>query len=279
MLGMGADIPVRRWHPPAQRSGDLVALRTALDPATETLRLLLVGRIADDDGDLLLPLDRIGASAGFPEGHEDLRQVFLLGVRVAERVSHEEPRLGRRVRVVEECSQLREDTELRHREGTELHLEPDEAGDGGFDHRGHRPRPLIGRRRLRDPAQDTEQEGPGRRIGDGDIRRGEPLRQGEALPGAQRLVDQADRGPGHLGRGVVGARLLAKSANRDTRPSGAVNLPSGGLHVALQPDDIAFELAIAPEAESVAVRVDEVREDLELRPLLLNKAEIAVLEG
>ena len=212
MLGMGADVPVRRRHPLAERSGDLVALRAALDPAAQALRLLLVGRIADDDGDLLLPFDRIGAPAGLAEGQEDLRQVLLLGVRVAERVGHEEPCGGYRVRVVEECSQLREDTELRYREGTELHLEPDEAGDGGLDHRGHRPRTLIGRGRLRDPAQDAEQEGagPGRRIGDGHLRRGEPLRQGEPLPGAQRLVDQPHHGPNHLGRGVVGARLLAQ---------------------------------------------------------------------
>ena len=212
MLGMGADVPVRRRHPPEERSGDLVALRTALDPAPEALRLLLVRRVADDDGDLLLPLDGIGTSARFPEGHENLRQVLLLGVGVAERVGHEEPCRGYRVRVVEERTQLREETELRHREGTELHLEPDEAGDGGLDHRGHCPRPLIVRRRLRDAAQDTEQEGagPGRRIGDGHIRRGEPLRQGEPLPRAQRFVDQPDHGSDHLGRGVVRARLLAQ---------------------------------------------------------------------
>ncbi|MCY4350480.1 MAG: hypothetical protein OXC25_11600 [Thiotrichales bacterium] len=44
---------------------------------------------------------------------------------------------------------------------------------------------------------------------------------------------------------------------------------AGGLHVALQLDDFSHQFAVAPEAESVAVRVDEVRKGLELHPLLL----------
>ena len=61
---------------------------------------------------------------------------------------------------------------MRHREGTELHLEPDQPGDGRLDHRRHRPRSLIGRRRLSDTTQHTEQEGAGscRRIRDGHLR-------------------------------------------------------------------------------------------------------------
>ena len=211
VLGMGADVPVRRRHPPAQWSRDLVARRAALDPATEALRLFLVGRIADDDSDLLLPLDRIGAPAGFTEGHENLRQVFLLGVRIAERVGHEESRRGYRVRVVEERLQLREETELRHGEGAELHLEPDESGRGRFDHRRNRSRALIGLCRLRDPAENPEQEGagPGRRIGHGHVRGGEPFRQGEPPPGAQCFIHQPHHGSNHLGWGVVRTRPLA----------------------------------------------------------------------
>ena len=110
MLGMGADVPVHWRHPPQERRGDLAARRAALNPATETLGLLLVGGIADDDGDLLLPLDRVGAPAGLAEGHKYLRQVLFLGIGVAERVRHVEPRRGHRARVAEERMQLCEKT-------------------------------------------------------------------------------------------------------------------------------------------------------------------------
>ena len=49
---------------------------------------------------------------------------------------------------------------------------------------------------------------------------------------------------------------------------GGGQLAARGLHVGLQSNNFPFKLAIAPEAESVAVRVDEIREGLELRPLL-----------
>ena len=52
--------------------------------------------------------------------------------------------------------QLGEEAQLRHGEGTELEFEPDETGQGGFDHARDRPRPLIGFRRLRDPTENAE---------------------------------------------------------------------------------------------------------------------------
>jgi hypothetical protein len=44
-------------------------------------------------------------------------------------------------------------------------------------------------------------------------------------------------------------------------------LCSGGLDVPLQVNDLAMELAVAPEREGVAVCVDEVGEGLQLTPL------------
>ena len=68
MLGMGADVPVSGRHPTAEGRLDLATLGTALDPSAEALRFLFVRRVADDDGDLLLPLDLIRTPAGLAQG-------------------------------------------------------------------------------------------------------------------------------------------------------------------------------------------------------------------
>ena len=212
MLGMRTDVPVGWRHPLAEGRRRHIGRRAALDPAAEALRLFLVGRVADDDGDLFLPLNLIRAPAGLAERHEDLRNVFLLGVWVAERVGHKEPHSGRRFRIVEERLQLGEEAQLRHCEGAELKLEPDETGQCGFDHAADRPRPLIGFRRLCDPPENAKQEcaGPGGRVGNGHVCGCKPFRQTEPLLGPQRFVDQPDHGADHLRWGVVGARLLAE---------------------------------------------------------------------
>ena len=104
---------------------------------------------------LFLPLDRVRAPAGLAEGHEDLRDVLLLGVGVAKSIGHEEPYRGCLFRVVEERLQLGEEAQLRHGEGAKLNLEPDEAGQRGLDHAGNCSRSLIGFRRLCDAAENA----------------------------------------------------------------------------------------------------------------------------
>ena len=45
-------------------------------------------------------------------------------------------------------------------------------------------------------------------------------------------------------------------------------LAADGRNIALQMNELPLNLAIPPEAEAVAIRVDQIRQGLELRPLL-----------
>ena len=88
MLGVSTDAPLP-WRPPIpQRSPFLIAAGPALDPAAQTLCLLLVRRIPDDDRDLLLTLDFVRPPARLAYRHENLRQVLFLRKGVTERVGH-----------------------------------------------------------------------------------------------------------------------------------------------------------------------------------------------
>ena len=102
MLGMRANVPVRGRMPLVKWRPDFAALGTAFYPSTEALRLLLIWRVADDDGDLFLTLDLVRAPAGLAKRQENLRDVLFLYVRVAERIGHEEPHRGRRSWLVEQ---------------------------------------------------------------------------------------------------------------------------------------------------------------------------------
>ena len=93
MLGMGADVPVSGRHPTAERRFDLATLRAALDPAAVALRFLLVGRVSDDDGDLLVPLDCIGVFPGLPDRGQHRRELRLGGIGIAERIRDVQARL------------------------------------------------------------------------------------------------------------------------------------------------------------------------------------------
>jgi hypothetical protein len=86
--------PFERRAPQIERRRSSV--RPLFDPAAAPFRLLLVGRIADDDGDQLLALDLVRRSPRFRDGLDDLRQLFLFDEGVAERVGDEEVEFGRR---------------------------------------------------------------------------------------------------------------------------------------------------------------------------------------
>ena len=60
-----------------------------------------------------------------------------------------------------------------------------------------------------------------------------------------------------------------KSLMSGSSVGGRCELRARRFDVAFEMDDRAFELAVAPQAERVAVGVDQVRQRLELVPLLL----------
>ena len=127
------------------------------------LAFVLVGRVADNNGDALLPLDPIRLAARFAQRHEDLRDVFLLDERVAQGVGDEQAhRVGpARKRLARKFLQLGQQAKLGHREGSKLYLEPDQPWNGGFDHPRNRSRPLIRFRRFGDAPQHTQEIGAG----------------------------------------------------------------------------------------------------------------------
>ena len=94
VLGVRADAPLRRRHPAVQRRGD--ARRCRSRSSRPAPRLVLVGRIADDDRDRLLLLDLVRRAPRHRDRLVDLPELLLLDERVAERVGDEQPKLGQR---------------------------------------------------------------------------------------------------------------------------------------------------------------------------------------
>ena len=213
MLGVRADLPRAGRRPPSHRH--LAApLGAVLDPAPAPPRLLLVWRVADDDGDGRLALDPVRLLARLADRLDHGRERRGLGVGVGERVGEEH---GRRIRGGElaaasgrdERLHLRDQAELRHRERPELQLEAEQPCAQRVERGRHGARPAIGFRRLRDVAHDAEHERPGprRRIADRHVRRSQPLRFRKQRRVAQRLVGQSHHRGHDLGRRVVGPRL------------------------------------------------------------------------
>ena len=137
MLGVGADAPRHRRLPIVERRGEAGA--AILDPAAATLGLLLVRRIADDDGDRLVALDAIGGAAGLGDAGEIARDPRRLLVWIGEGVGDVEPkicaerlvqvfrRLGVALAEGDEIDEFGEHAKLGDRERSELQLEPRSA--------------------------------------------------------------------------------------------------------------------------------------------------------
>ncbi len=86
---MCADTPRGGRHPTIEWR--LSSITTAFDPTAAPFRLLLVGRIADDDRNRLATLDLVGVAAGAANGLEDLRESFFFNEGIAESIGDEEP--------------------------------------------------------------------------------------------------------------------------------------------------------------------------------------------
>ena len=87
---MCPDVPFERRHPVREWRGSVAA--AVLHPAAQPLGFFLVGGVADNNGDALLPLDPIRLAARFTQRHEDIRDVFVLDERVAQGVGDEQAR-------------------------------------------------------------------------------------------------------------------------------------------------------------------------------------------
>ena len=217
MLGMRAQAPFGQGRPKVHRRR---SPRAALfHPSALPCRIHLVGRVADDHGDRLIPLDRVRLFSRIADGGEHGGKPRLLGVGVAQGVGHIEARLRQvapcpraRGRSPHQRPHFRHQPQLRHGEGAELQFEPDQPMCRSPQGWTNCPRALIIGDRLGDFAQHAEKEGAGARrgIGDGDILGGKALMAAEQRGVAQSLVRQADHGLHYLGRGVVAAGLLAQ---------------------------------------------------------------------
>ena len=210
VLAVRAHAPFARRHPVGQRRGFFRRGILALDPAAASLGLLLVGRIANDDGDRLVALDLVRVLPGLGNGRDDLRQVALVVLGIPERVGDEHAR-GRLRRPAGEIDDLGEDAQLRDGERPELHLKGDEPADGGVDRLLHGSFAFVGLDGLGNFPQHAQDvgAGAGRGISDGHGRRGQPRVLPEART-AQGLIDELNHRADDFGRRVVRAGQFAE---------------------------------------------------------------------
>src|SRR5206468_2312387 len=84
VLGVGADAPISGRDPGVEQADPALGVTALFDPAAAALRLLLVGRIADHDGDRLLLFDLVGLPPGFGNLAVPGAERLDLGVRAAQ---------------------------------------------------------------------------------------------------------------------------------------------------------------------------------------------------
>ena len=92
VLGVRADAPFGAAASTSSSGAGSRAFGLPFDPAAAALRLLLVRRIADDDGDRLLPLDLRSPADATRRSGRTRGNPLLLDVGVAQRVGDEHPR-------------------------------------------------------------------------------------------------------------------------------------------------------------------------------------------
>lgn len=122
VLGVDTETPGARRLPRVEGGAAGLLRRLPLDPTALAFGLLLVGGIADDDGDGVVALDAVGLAARLRDGARDeAGDLAFLVIRVAEGVGDEHTqRLGGGG--AGEVEHFREDAELGDGIGTELHF-------------------------------------------------------------------------------------------------------------------------------------------------------------
>ena len=207
MLRVRAHLPSRRRHPVVQ--GCRVILSARLHPAALALRLLLVRRVPDHDGDRLFALDAVRLPPRLGDRLVDRAEVLRLDPRIGERVRHVHVQRFMR-HLPREFREFRDDPQLRDGVRAQLQFERDEALDRVRDRSRHRAGPIDALHLAGDLPQHAKQirSRTRGRVRDRDARRREPARETE--PGPQPLVHEPDHRLHDRRRRVVRAGLLAE---------------------------------------------------------------------
>ena len=125
---MSADAPFARRGPPVHRCLELAA-SASLNPSATAFRLFLVGRVAENNSNLLFFLHDVGFTSRFGD-RASLHKDFFLDVGISESVCDEESHLRHVCHFAglwfDERLHFGDKPKLRHREGAKLKLEADE---------------------------------------------------------------------------------------------------------------------------------------------------------